>query len=51
MYKLTDKAKDDLSRDIYKINSSVAIEALASQIMEKIKYARKKSVKKEVKNG
>jgi hypothetical protein len=40
MYKLTDEAKDEMAREIYKINCESARKALAQQIMERLKYNR-----------
>ena len=41
MFKLTDKVKDDLNRELYLINCATARKQLAKDIMERLKYKRK----------
>lgn len=41
MLELTDKAKDQLHRDLYLVNSEIAKKQLARDIMEKLKAKRK----------
>lgn len=41
MLELTDKAKDQLHRDLYLVNSEIAKKQLAKDIMDKLKTKRK----------
>lgn len=40
MYKLTDKAKEDLIKDLYLINCATARNVLAKDIMQRLKHKR-----------